>query len=117
MFSAYVFQIGKRCWLNQRRRFGKESLAASEAGLDAVAASPASEPEAIALERLRHARIRRAIAALPEPYRTVFHLCQEEGMRYREAAVELDIPIGTVKSRMAEAFVRLRRALSPEEEL
>lgn len=116
-FSAYVFQVGKRCWLNQRKRFSQESLGAADVSLDAVAASPASEPENIALERLRRARIGRAVAALPEPYRTVFRLCHEEGLRYCEVAAKLNIPIGTVKSRMAEALARLRRSLSPKEDL
>ena len=116
-FSAYVFQIGKHYWLNQRKKFRLEISASSDGELGMAPAAPASEPENIVMERLRRERIRRAVAALPEPYREVFHLCHEEGMRYGEIAARLDIPIGTVKSRMAETTKRLRRTLAPKEDL
>ncbi|HLJ55144.1 MAG TPA: RNA polymerase sigma factor [Chthonomonadaceae bacterium] len=116
-FSAYLFQIGTRCWLNERRKFETECRAAQDDAIELSPAAPATEPESIALERLRRARIRRAVAALPAAYREVFSLCHEDGMRYAEIAARLQIPVGTVKSRMAEALKRLRRALSPREEL
>ena len=116
-FSSYVFQIGTRYWLNQRKRFRLEPCDLSGQTLNAVRAPRAAEPESIALERLRRERIRRAVAALPKLYHEVFRLCHEEGLRYAEIAARMDIPVGTVKSRMAEALKRLRRSLSPREEL
>jgi RNA polymerase sigma-70 factor (ECF subfamily) len=121
-FSTYLYQIGKHYWLNQRRKLRPELREADalddEAGGEALRAQAlrVSQPEMILLERYRDARIRRAIAALPPHYRTVFELCHFEGMKYAEIGCRLGIPVGTVKSRMAEAVRRLRQALSTDDE-
>jgi RNA polymerase sigma-70 factor, ECF subfamily len=115
-FSTYLFQIGKHYWLNQRK---KPRL---EVGLDHlddawdVRALTTTQPEVVMLQRYREARINRAIAALPEHYRTVFEMSQLEDLKYAEIASRLSIPIGTVKSRMAEAVRRLRLALARDDE-
>jgi len=44
-----------------------------------------------------------AIKTLPEEFRTVLLLCDVEGMTYEEIADFLDIPIGTVRSRLHRA--------------
>ena len=49
------------------------------------------------------ARVRAAIDGLDDAHRMVFVLAHYEGMRYREIAEILEIPVGTVKSRMAAA--------------
>jgi RNA polymerase sigma-70 factor (ECF subfamily) len=114
-FSTYLFQIGKHYWLNQRKKFRPEL---GEVALDPdFQAGPLAitQPETILMQRLRDARIRRAIAALPEHYRAVFEMSHFEGLKYAEIAGRLGIPLGTVKSRMAEAVRRLRAALTGEE--
>jgi RNA polymerase sigma-70 factor (ECF subfamily) len=115
-FSTYLFQIGKHYWLNQRKKFRPE-LGGVELDPE-FHAGPlvVSQPETILLEQYRIARIRRAIAALPEHYRAVFELSHFEGLRYAEIGSRLGIPVGTVKSRMAEAVRRLRAALTGEED-
>lgn len=112
-FSTYLFQIGKHYWLNQRKkvRFRLEGLEAA-----AGCAGSAASPEVALLRRFRENRLHRAVAELPQRYRGAFQLCQVDGLTYAEAAAELGIPIGTVRSRMAEAVRRLRNALAPEEE-
>jgi len=121
-FSTYLYQIGKHYWLNQCRKLRLEVREADalddEAGGEALRAQAlrVSQPEMILLERYRDARIRRAIAALPPHYRTVFELCHFEGLKYAEIGCRLGIPVGTVKSRMAEAVRRLRQALSTDDE-
>ena len=54
---------------------------------------------------------REALDSLPEPLRTAVHLIYYQGMKYREAAVALDIPVGTVKSRLHTAIRRLGELL------
>jgi len=119
-FSAYVFQIGRHYYLNQRvrqRDRAQREVSAESQGdrLDRAQPSPA-EPEAALLKRLEQARLRRAVEALPPHYRAVFTLSHLNGCKYAEIARHLDIPVGTVKSRMASAMRRLRAALSEEEE-
>lgn len=47
--------------------------------------------------------VRRAVASLPEPLQQVVSLVYFRGMKYREAADELQVPVGTVKSRLHSA--------------
>lgn len=53
--------------------------------------------------------IARGFAALPDHHRTALHLTAVEGFSYQECAVLLDVPIGTVMSRVARARAALRR--------
>jgi RNA polymerase sigma-70 factor, ECF subfamily len=57
------------------------------------------------------AAIQQAIAALSEPYRVVVQLIDVEGMTYEDVATALDIPIGTVRSRLFRARRLLQDAL------
>jgi RNA polymerase sigma-70 factor (ECF subfamily) len=56
-------------------------------------------------------RVREAIATLPENYREAVVLCELEEMSYEEAAVALDCPIGTVRSRLHRARTMLMEKL------
>jgi RNA polymerase sigma-70 factor (ECF subfamily) len=110
-FSTYLFQIGKHYWQNQRPKLGREiSLDGCSPEL-IIEPSGATQPETVLLERYRQARVRRAVAMLPGHYRAVIELNHFEGLTYAEVAGRLGIPVGTVKSRMAEAVRRLRRSL------
>jgi RNA polymerase sigma-70 factor, ECF subfamily len=54
--------------------------------------------------------VRRAVAALPEQLRTAVSLVYFRGLKYREAAAEMSVPVGTVKSRLHSALSRLGEA-------
>lgn len=69
-------------------------------------------PEAIAEQKERAAAVRTAILALPAVGRSTLILREYEGLSYRDIADTLDIPIGTVMSRLNYARRRLREALS-----
>jgi len=51
-----------------------------------------------------------AVAELPETLRSAVTLVYYQGMKYREAAEVLDVPVGTVKSRMHSALLKLNEA-------
>ena len=55
--------------------------------------------------------IQRSLGALPEHYRLVVQLIDVEGLSYEETAVALNLPLGTVKSRLARARDALRTSL------
>jgi RNA polymerase sigma-70 factor (ECF subfamily) len=74
--------------------------------------SPSPEAEA-AREQLRSI-LERAIADLPENFRTVFVLHEIEGLSVEDAAQALEIPAGTVKTRLMRARRKLQQALAPE---
>lgn len=54
--------------------------------------------------------IRAAVADLPETLRTAVALIYYQGLKYREAAEVLNIPVGTVKSRLHTAVMKLNEA-------
>ena len=54
--------------------------------------------------------IRKEIATLPDHLRSVISLVYFQGMKYREAAEALSIPVGTVKSRLHTAVLKLNEA-------
>jgi RNA polymerase sigma-70 factor (ECF subfamily) len=74
-------------------------------------ADPEPSPEARAETNELLDAIRNCLQALPEHYRLVAQLVDVEGLSYEEAAVILDVPTGTVKSRLARARNALRTAL------
>jgi RNA polymerase sigma-70 factor (ECF subfamily) len=63
------------------------------------------------------ARVRQAIATLPENYREAVVLCELEEMSYEEAASALDCPVGTVRSRLHRARALLAEKLHDEQPL
>ena len=76
--------------------------------------SHAPSPEAEAAREQLRTILERAIADLPENFRTVFVLHEIEGVPVEEAAQALDIPTGTVKTRLMRARRKLQQALAPE---
>ncbi len=68
-------------------------------------------PEQEFLTRLLQDDLERALAALPEPYRLAVLLADVQGLSYQEIADALDVPIGTVRSRLARGRAQLQKAL------
>jgi len=61
--------------------------------------------------------LQQAIAALPDYQRAMIVLYHTEGLAYDEIAEVLNLPIGTVKSRLNRARLTLREKLEPLKEL
>jgi RNA polymerase sigma-70 factor (ECF subfamily) len=75
--------------------------------------TPAEKSEA---DELEHA-IQHCLDTLPTDFRTVVVLADIEGMDYSEVATAARVPLGTIKSRLARARLRLRECLRGFEEL
>ena len=93
--------------LRQRSRRGAD-VALDDADEAATAVPPAQEAG------LRHRELLRALETLPEEQRSVLLLVSVEDLSYAEAARVLDIPLGTVMSRLSRARERLARTLDAE---
>ncbi len=110
--STWVFQIAWNYLRAHRRKMGRklqiigEDLPASQDLVEsAVDTGPDPERRTRATELLD--RVEVALKELPEHYRVVVWLRDGEDLSYQEIADTLDVPIGTVRSRLARA----RRAL------
>ncbi|OQY34603.1 MAG: hypothetical protein B6I38_02310 [Anaerolineaceae bacterium 4572_5.1] len=77
------------------------------------AASPEKQVETLELEQA----IQRCIENLPLDFRAVVILTDIQGLDYKEAAAALKKPLGTIKSRLARARLRLRECLQAVREL
>ena len=118
-FETWVYRIAANCcldFLRRNRRDPRVSLEPlAEQGFDPPDPSPGTEEQA--LKKDEHARLREAIARLPEEQRDALVLTQLEGRSYEETARILSVSEGTVKSRVNRARIRLRELFAPEEEL
>jgi len=106
-FSRWLFVIARNASLDAiRRRRRAASYAVKEE-------PPLEEfgPEDLAVRNDEASRIHLALEALPAKYREVLELYYIGDLRYREIALELDIPIGTVKTYISRAKRRLREEL------
>jgi RNA polymerase sigma-70 factor (ECF subfamily) len=97
---------------NRRHRLVSLDTASSNSNqdvvklLDLMASNELGPDERLGLEEDR-SWVRQAVLDLPEHLRCVVALVYYQGLKYREAAEALDIPVGTVKSRMHTALLKL----------
>ncbi len=122
-FLAYAFRVARNVWIDRTRRRasapGRTEDDASELPISIDARRPnrsTPAPGAAAEVRDEADRIREAIAALPESHRLVFELGVLQELPYAEIAHALDIPVGTVKSRMFNAHRRIKASLVDADE-
>jgi RNA polymerase sigma-70 factor (ECF subfamily) len=90
--------------LNQYR--SEESNGEAHSLMDALE-SPAAGPGDLAEGQELHERVRASVDQLPDFLRQILILAYFQGMKYREIADILGIPVGTVKSRLHAALVKL----------
>ncbi len=109
---SWLLAIVRNCHLNalaERRRRAHEPLTEEhETQPASAAAAPPPDPESASVERDERRTLARLIAALPEEQREVLLLREMEDMSYREIAAVVQVPIGTVMSRLARARAALR---------
>lgn len=116
--QAWLFRILYNKWISTYRARQSRPREAAEATLtDRVLARTAEglglmSVETQALGALPDPEIAAAMAALPEGFAEVLYLAFVEGYTYAETADILDIPIGTVMSRVSRGRQRLRLALA-----
>ncbi|MDH4460361.1 MAG: sigma-70 family RNA polymerase sigma factor [Spirosomataceae bacterium] len=116
--KAWLFRILKNSFINDFRKKSKEP---SKVDYQDVETTYNSEEEAEtaqtvdlraeSVQDLIGDEIANALNALPVDFRTVIILCDVEGFTYEEMAKILDIPIGTVRSRLHRARMLLKEKL------
>ena len=110
-FGTWVYRIAVRTCLDRMRKREEtvplETL--QESGFEPV--DPAPEPEGRVLQAEKSKVLRQALDRLPEEMRTALVLTSMDGQSYEEAAEVLEVPVGTVRSRIARAKLKLQKIL------
>jgi RNA polymerase sigma-70 factor, ECF subfamily len=106
--DSWMFKIVRNAWIDELRARGRRDkiFLAEEAGDNIGTDSMARETELLSVQS--------AMARLPEDQREAVSLVLVEGLPYREAAEVLDVPIGTLTSRLARGREALQALLGAE---
>ena len=105
----WLFSIVRRAFLDDRRRT-EHRIRLVEAKPD-LAGPPTGNLEAEIVDRGFSDDVTRALAALPEEWRTSILLCDVEDFSYEEIAEAMSCPVGTVRSRISRGRAQLLTAL------
>lgn len=106
--DCWLFKIVRNAWIDEIRWRGRRDkvFLGEEAG------------EQVGIDTMEHETdsmsVQSAMARLPEDQRMAVSLVLVEGLPYKEAATVLDIPMGTLTSRLARARDALQTMLEPE---
>jgi RNA polymerase sigma-70 factor (ECF subfamily) len=115
-FSTWLWRIAVNLCRDELRRPSRHreqtlDPVLEDEGDDSISPEPGPDGR---LDQLEQADlVQRALRAMPEHYRTVLVLRHYEELKFAEIAEVLEIPAGTVKSRMAEGLSLLARKLRP----
>ncbi len=123
-FSTWLFRITTNVFLDERKKAKShpqtsldEYLELGESSVARQIEDPSPTPEAVLEESERAQILQKAVGDLPEYQRAMVTLYHTQQKSYEEIAEILDLPIGTVKSRLNRARLALKEKLSGIREL
>lgn len=115
---AWLLTIMRNAQINRVRRKRPSLMRDPETTLAVVANtdSDGRTPETVVVEQTFDASVERSLAAIPPQFREAIHLVDIDGLSYNEAAAVLDVPVGTVMSRLhrGRKLIRNDLILDPE---
>ena len=123
-FSTWMYRILTNCFLDIRKRERsrpstslESTLQTDDGEMERQIEDPGRTPHQELERNERESRVERAVSVLPEYQRAMIVMYHAEMMSYEDIAAALDLPIGTVKSRLNRARLSLREILVKDEEL
>ena len=123
-FSTWLFRIVTNVYLDRRKRTRnkqhlslEEYIELEENSVARQIEDPSPTPAHAVEQNERTSLLQGAIVTLPHDQRAMILLYHTEGLSYEEIASVLELPIGTVKSRLNRARLKLREKLEPIREL
>lgn len=106
--DSWVFRIMKNAWIDEvRARIRRDTLFASEEAGEHVGDGSAEAHQ-------QRMAIQKAVSLLSDEHRLVVALVLVDGLPYKEAAEVLEIPLGTLTSRLVRARTALQQLLSDQ---
>jgi RNA polymerase sigma-70 factor (ECF subfamily) len=109
--KSWLFTILRNAYLHKLRACKQEK----EVPLDGVAELPERSPEP--LPAVDSVQLQKALDELPEAFRTALILYYFEEFSYKDIAEQMNVPLGTVMSRLARAKTFLRQRLTDHADL
>ena len=109
--DSWMFRIVKTIWIDQWR---SQKARGEHVDLDAIEPPAGSNGRHVTEVRNTLEAVCRVMEQLPEEQRLVLTLVSVDGLSYEKAAAVLEVPIGTVMSRLARARRRLHELLEPK---
>ncbi len=120
-FSTWLYRIVTNCFLDRRKRDKSDRQTSLDApgpnGAAPQFEDPGDTPADHAERSAREAALQEALSRLPEYQQSMMVMYHVEMLSYEEIAAVLDLPLGTVKSRLNRARVALRDHLAGSMEL
>jgi RNA polymerase sigma-70 factor (ECF subfamily) len=107
---SYLLTIVHNKCVDRLRRRGRKPEAPLD--LDAPIPSPATGPEDAVAAQAERESVRNALVGLPQEQRRTVEMAYFAGMTLNEVASRMQVPLGTVKSRLRLAMGHLRRSLA-----
>ncbi len=114
-FKAWILRILTNLYINryrQKLRSGSTVSFEDENTAEPVA-DPSESPERLVFDHLMGGEVQEALEKVPADFRMAVLLSDVEGLSYEEIAEATQVPIGTVRSRIARGRAILRRELEP----
>jgi RNA polymerase sigma-70 factor (ECF subfamily) len=109
--ATWVYRVTLNLCIRHARRKRLPTADFNEASLALADERRTSDPSGEAARSELSGKVHAALLRLSPLHREVVVLHELEGMTYQECAARLNVPVGTVKSRLSNAFTRLREAL------
>jgi RNA polymerase sigma-70 factor (ECF subfamily) len=123
-FTTWLYRIVTNVFLDERKKqrvrdHGSldEYMELEDSSVARQIEDPSPGPEAAVEQRERHEVVGQAVLQLPENQRVMIALYHFQGLSYEEIAAIMQLPIGTVKSRLNRARLALKEKLGAAREL
>jgi len=110
--AAWMLTLARSRAIDRLRARRARPESAADSGAADSLADPAAMQDLDLLAAEQVERLRRALDQLPEPQRVALDLAYYEGLTHAEIAARLAEPLGTIKTRIRQAVIKLRESLS-----
>ena len=112
-FKAWILRIVTNLYINKYRQKqrGPHLGSLEDDGVPEPMSGSGEEPDRLLFDGLMGSEVEEALGRLPEDFRVTVLLSDVEGMSYQDVADATNVPIGTVRSRLARGRAMLRNLL------